>query len=984
MTIEGLAGSPIATPPAVQGSENKQWPLGPVCRIEEVYRPAPPPGSEHAAVARAPERTAATVAAYHRHLANGRHPLMLAWYRLQSGGPVTVVSGTSLAGSELPAPLLYPPGTRGRHVDGASVTAALDGFPWWSPIAGAVDALLPAADAARLGSIATPDPLEVELLAAWHGPFAWLVLAEPIGATELGEAVAEAAAIERDARTRGTSSPEYALRAERLARRHLELRAGTSTGMWRVRLLGAGADPAAAATVAGLLMAGHAPGQTPWALAPLPAVSGLSAALQAETGEDREQRVPFLANSARLAQLAHVPATEIPGVRVLDRSTFDVTVEANRGDQAGAVVLGQVLDRNELPAGPLAILRDTLNRHVFVCGATGSGKSQTVRTLLEGLGEPGLDGRAVPWLVIEPAKSEYARMAGRLAGRAGVLVIRPGEPGDAPGCLNPLQPAPGFPLQTHIDLVRDLFLASFEAVEPFPQVLAYALNRCYREAGWDVALGEPADPSIVPRYPTLADLQRTALQVVEEIGYGQEITDNVRGFIDVRIGSLRLGTPSRFFDGGHLLDIDDLLERNVVLELEDIGADQDKAFVIGAVLIRISEHLRRRAATGPVSLRHVTVIEEAHRLLKHAAAGSPAAHAVQTFAGLLAEIRAYGEGIVVAEQIPAKILSDVLKNSATKIVHRLPAQDDRDAVGATMNLTPEQSKLLVTLPPGRAAVFTEGMDSPVLAAIPLNEHREDAAGAKRLPRITQRSVACGALCRARPCTLREITTADRLADDPRLALWVELLTVAHLVGEPQPEPAGTWLDQLREDTDPRQLQCALAHRIQAAIDARYTGLAVHYAPETLAAHLTEAATRRLAGQRGPGTCDGTETQWQAGRYRWVDVARALTAAQKDHSGKTHPDTTAWQIRGLTLTGDDVASQLAAFHTHPDNHLPPRTVITGSTAPPAYERAAARLFHAPDPIARLEGALGLFTLSTLWPITRLYPETQKLATEAVTP
>jgi hypothetical protein len=255
--------------------------------------------------------------------------------------------------------------------------------------------------------------------------------------------------------------------------------------------------------------------------------------------------------------------------------------------------------------------------------------------------------------------------------------------------------------------------------------------------------------------------------------------------------------------------------------------------------------------------------------------------------------------------------------------------------------------------------------------MPLNEYREDAAGAKRLPRFTQRSVACGTLCRARPCTLREITTADRVADDPRLTLWVELLTVAHLVGEPQPEPAGPWLDQLREGTDPKQLQCALAHRIQAAIDARYTGLAVHYAPETLAAHLTEAATRRLAGQ-------------QAGRYRWVDIARALTAAQKDHSGKTHPDTTAWQIRGLTLTGDDVASQLTAFHTHPDNHLPPRTVITGSTAPPAYERAAARLFHAPDPIARLEGALGLFTLSTLWPITRLYPETQKLATEAVTP
>ncbi len=847
-----------------------------------------------------------------------------------------------------------------------------------------MDALLPTADAVRLGQLADPGPLELELLAAWHGPFAWLLLAEPIEHGELNEAVAAAAAAERDARTRGTSSPEYSLRAERLARRHLELRAGTSTGMWRVRLLAAGVDPATAATVAGLLVAGHAPGQTPWALAPLPAVPGLSAALQTQTGEAREHRVPFLANSARLAQLAHVPATEIPGVRLVDRSTFDVTVENASGDQAGAVVLGEVLDRNELAAGPLAIGRATLNRHVFVCGATGSGKSQTVRTLLEGLADTDADGGPVPWLVIEPAKSEYARMAGRLAGRAGVLVIRPGAPDDAPGCLNPLQPAPGFPLQTHIDLVKDLFLASFEAVEPFPQVLAHALNRCYRETGWDVALGEPADSSITPRYPNLADLQRTALKVVEEIGYSREVTDNVRGFIDVRIGALRLGTPGRFFDGGHLLDVEDLLERNVVLELEDVGADQDKAFVIGAVLIRISEHLRTRATAGPVSLRHITVIEEAHRLLKHAQPGSPAAHAVQTFAGLLAEIRAYGEGVIVAEQIPANILSDVLKNCATKIVHRLPAKEDRDSVGATMNLTAEQSKLLVTLPPGRAAVFTEGMDAPVLAAMPLNEHREDAAGAERLPRITPRSIACGTLCRARPCTLREITTADRLADDPRLILWIELLTVAHLVGEPQPEPAGTWLEQLRDHTDPRQLQCALAHRIQAAIDARYSGLAAHYAPETLTAHLAEAVTRRLAGQRGPGPCDGTETSWQAGRYRWVDVARALTATKNDHPGKIHPDTAAWQLRGLTLTGDDTAAQLAAFHAHPDNHLPPRTVITGSTTPPAYEQAATRLFHGPEPVRRLEGALDLFSLSTLWPVTRLYPDTHASGTEAASP
>ena len=117
------------------------------------------------------------------------------------------------------------------------------------------------------------------------------------------------------------------------------------------------------------------------------------------------------------------------------------------------------------------------------------------------------------------------------------------------------------------------------------------------------------------------------------------------------------------------------------------------------------------------------MIEEAHRLLRRAGSadgpggGGAAGHAVEMFAGLLAEIRAYGEGLIIAEQIPARLVPDVIKNTAVKIVHRLPAADDREAVGATMNATPSQSRYLVTLPPGQAAVFSDGMDFPVLVQV---------------------------------------------------------------------------------------------------------------------------------------------------------------------------------------------------------------------------------------------------------------------------
>ncbi len=123
------------------------------------------------------------------------------------------------------------------------------------------------------------------------------------------------------------------------------------------------------------------------------------------------------------------------------------------------------------------------------------------------------------------------------------------------------------------------------------------------------------------------------------------------------------------------------------------------------------------------------------------------------FAGLLAEIRAYGEGLIIAEQIPAKIIPDAVKNTAVKIVHRLPAADDRETVGATMNMTDAQSRYLVTLPPGQAAVFTDGMDYPVLAAIPDGTAREAAAAPVTVSPaclVSPRSATCGPACRASP------------------------------------------------------------------------------------------------------------------------------------------------------------------------------------------------------------------------------------------
>jgi DNA helicase HerA-like ATPase len=719
--------------------------------------------------------------------------------------------------------------------------------------------------------------LDEGLLGGWSGAFGWLVVAEPVTAGELRGLAEDLGVRQRAAEGMADRFPGQAVQARRLKERQAELQRGGSGGFWRISVMAGGADEASAARVAGLFCAATDLSGLPYALspAPVPSLGPAGTPASAEPGGNGMPAAPFYGSTEVLAALVRPPEAEVPGVRFALRPDFDVTPEISAADRDDVVQLGDILDRNLMPAGPFGISAASLNRHVFVCGATGAGKSQTVRCLLEAA-----TGRGIPWLVVEPAKAEYRLMASRMPGTE-VIRIRPGEPDAIAAGLNPLEPAATgaagenaggrFPLQTHADLVKALFIASFQAEEPFPQVLSAALSRVYEEAGWDLALGEPRGYPLQSReaaYPTLTSLQRAAEQVVAEIGYSQRVTDDVLGFIRVRLASLRHGTTGRFLEGGHPLDFDALLRGNVVLEIEDVGDDADKAFLMGTVLIRLAEHLRltHRSAGRAPGLAHLTVVEEAHRLLRRAdpggtAGAGAAAHAVELFAGLLAEIRAYGEGLVIAEQIPARLVPDVIKNTAVKVTHRLPAADDRDAVGATMNATPHQSRYLVTLPPGQAAVFSDGMDFPVLVKIKDGTEREAASPAHTADARTvvhPRSGSCGGECGARPCTLREMRGAQTALDAlPWVRLWAELAVLAHLTGWPMPIPAPAALAALRAQP-PRLAQCAISHAIDAAVAVR-PAIA---RPAALAAHV--AAALRARGESSDWRCGPDEPEWLLG------------------------------------------------------------------------------------------------------------------------
>jgi hypothetical protein len=360
--------------------------------------------------------------------------------------------------------------------------------------------------------------------------------------------------------------------------------------------------------------------------------------------------------------------------------------------------------------------------------------------------------------------------------------------------------------------------------------------------------------------------------------------------------SLRDGVIGRFLNDAHPLDFDHLMHRNVVLEIEDVGDDTDKAFLMGAVLLQLTEYLKlvhEGSAQNP--LRHLTVIEEAHRLLRNPGERkeSATARAVETFASLLAEVRAYGEGLVVVEQIPSKLIPDVIKNTAVKVMHRLPAEDDRKSVGATMNLDTGQSRFAVSLAPREAVVFTDGMDRPLLVRITDGTEAEkgDTPTAPVTALIcTPRSQTCGDECAAEACTLRDIAHAGQLLSKyPFLTVWTELTVLAHLVNTENPALRPDYRSILLDAVPPRILDCALSHAADSAVRARSAQLQPQMQPWLFATHCRAVLVNGL--YYDCHRCYDDDWRFLGEPYKWVWVLQRLTG---DDDAPRHPDTADWE------------------------------------------------------------------------------------------
>ena len=297
---------------------------------------------------------------------------------------------------------------------------------------------------------------------------------------------------------------------------------------------------------------------------------------------------------------------EYPGYEVVDHARFDVY---HRPISETKIEVGEISDQGFTLDTKYYLKLIDLTKHALVVGTTGSGKTNTIFFLLRQLQENG-----IPFIVIEPVKSEYRKLLHDETFSNVVRIFTLGENNISPLRLNPFEILPGVNVQTHIDILRSLFNASFVMYSPVPYVLDRCLHEIYEDKGWDLSTNINARGTHVNSMPTLTDLYSKVDDVVDRLGYEVRLSMDIKASLKTRINSLRIGSKGLMLDTRKSVPLSFLLERPTILELQYVGDDEEKAFVMGLLFSSVYESYISQGFNEETSLKHITVIEEAHRL----------------------------------------------------------------------------------------------------------------------------------------------------------------------------------------------------------------------------------------------------------------------------------------------------------------------------------------------------------------------------------
>ena len=418
--------------------------------------------------------------------------------------------------------------------------------------------------------------------------------------------------------------------------------------------------------------------------------------------------------------LAGLPQQEVPGLSLVEGVEFGL----NSRKAAESIRLGNVVQRGRvLEKVPFDLNRKSISKHVFIAGVTGSGKTTTCHRMLE--------EASMPFMVIEPAKTEYRTLINHPSFKD-ITVFTLGNETIAPFRLNPFEIVEGENISSHIDMIKATFTAAFPMEGSMPQMLEEAIYLSYEKKGWDIENNRHKridDPfhTEEPCYPVISDLLNNMSEVVKAKNFGDRMQSEYLGSLVSRLSNLTVGAKGRMLNCDRSVDFNYLADHNVILELEDLKNPEDKSLFMGFILSRLSAVIKNKHKQNP-DYKHVTLVEESHRLLSKVEYGDSGSKktSVETFTDLLAEVRKYGEGLIIVDQIPNKLAPDVLKNTNTKIVHRIFARDDKEAIGDTMMMDDKQKEFLSSLPIGHTIIFAENTDRPIHVAIAATSNTNEA------------------------------------------------------------------------------------------------------------------------------------------------------------------------------------------------------------------------------------------------------------------
>ena len=395
------------------------------------------------------------------------------------------------------------------------------------------------------------------------------------------------------------------------------------------------------------------------------------------------------------------------GKEVTSYQLFRKTVDLRPEER---MTLGKVFDLGRITNKIVELENKSLNMHTFITGSTGSGKSNTVYQMLCELHQDN-----IPWLVIEPAKGEYKDVFGNWPD----VNVYSTNPNVAELInLNPFRFPKSIHVLEHVDGLVEIFSACWPMYDAMPSFFKDAMLKSYECVGWD--LGSSTFEGDNLEYPDFEILAEQLNNLIENSDYASDIKSNYRGALITRVKSLTVGL-NKFIFTSEQTPYERIFDENCILDISRVKSGETKALIMGMMVYILNENRVDKKPSNNNGLKHITVLEEAHNLLKNTSSSNGESDlvgkSVEMLTQTIAEIRTYGEGFIIVDQSPSSVDISAIKNTNTKIVLRTPEANDREAVGRSMGLTENQVNEIAKLPGGVAVVYQNDWVNPVLTMI---------------------------------------------------------------------------------------------------------------------------------------------------------------------------------------------------------------------------------------------------------------------------